>query len=92
MNQKAPKKNQIQVGQFAGSRKRWWMIKQVEPSCEDPIALQRYQFDPKMGGRPRFEETPPSPRAYVEQYGDNSLDYHVEKLLRGIHELSINDS
>ncbi len=93
MKKKNPKAKQQhlirQEGQYAGSRKRWWLVKQVEPSCDEAIALQRYQFDPKMGGRPRFDEAPPSPRAYAEQYGDSSLDYHVEKLLRGVHELCL---
>lgn len=83
-----PKKDQvIREGQYSGSRKRWWRIKQETPGIEEPPAFQRYQFDSKMGGRPRFDEAPPSPRAYAERYGDTSLEWHVEKVLRGIHGL-----
>jgi len=91
MNPKVSSKHlNKRTGQYSGSRKRWWQTKLETVSVDDPPSVQRYQFDPNMGGRPRFEQTPPSPAAFAQQYGDNTLGWHVEKLLRGLHELSGN--
>ncbi len=91
MKQKAKQQHPIvrETGEFKGSRKRWWLQAKQERSyaSEDQRPeFQRYQFDAELGGRPRFEESPPSPKAYAFAYGDSSLDRHVEKILEGIHE------
>lgn len=80
---KAKKNDRIGVGPHADSKKRWWTEKGLENS--EPPSFQRFQFDSGLGRQKSIEETL-SPRAFGQIYGDKGLDWHVGKILLGIHE------
>ncbi len=76
----------IQTGPHAGSKKRFWQKKaETEHS---PPAFQHWQHDRALGLPSDGEQLVLSGRAMALCYGDNSLEYHVEKLLTGLHEIA----
>lgn len=76
--------DRIGVGKFSDSKKRWWQDKSLEAS--EPPCFQRFQFDSGLGRKDSADEAL-SPRAMAAAYGDNTISWHIEKLLFGIHKL-----
>ena len=67
----------------AQPQSRWWNNRSLEKS--EPAAFQRYSFDDDLGTR-RSDAERLSPQAMNFCYGNKSIGWHVEKLIRRVHE------
>ena len=74
------------TGPHAGSKKRFWH-KRILQDRDDESALrfQPHQFCSGLGKQKSADEAL-SPKAFHLMTGDKTLDWHVGKILYGIHE------